>query len=94
MGFGEFESALHKNGSTVGQAFTIVQDIFTSFHPAKRPVRGDTTDRLTVRAIPVEDRERFYWKKEPTDVDRQKMEEQFTVAEAYLSKKLPGLWNG
>ena len=112
MGFGEFESALHKNGSAVGQAFTIVRDIITSFHPAKRPVlwrmlvtqvhiytailrfrRGDTTHRSTIRPIPVEDRKRFYWKKEPTDVERQKMEEPFTVAEAYL-RNLPGLWIG
>jgi hypothetical protein len=111
MGFGEFESELHKKDSTVGQAFTIVRDLFTSFHPAKRPVlwrvlvtqvhlytailrfhRGDTTDGLIIRPTPVEDRKRFYWKREPTDVDRQKMEEPFTLAEAYLRKNLPALW--
>ena len=36
-GFGEFESALHKPGS-VSDSFAIVRDIFTLFHPAKRPV--------------------------------------------------------
>jgi hypothetical protein len=36
MGFGEFKSELHKNGSKVDQAFTIVRDIFTEFHPAKK----------------------------------------------------------
>jgi hypothetical protein len=111
MSFGEFESALHKSGSTVGQAFTIVQDIFTSFHRATRPVlwrmlvtqthiysailrfhRVDTTDTLTVRPIPLEDRNRYYWKREPTEVERQKMEEPFTVAEAYLRRNLPALF--
>ena len=37
MSFGEFESALHKAGS-VSETFTIVRDIFTDFHPARRPV--------------------------------------------------------
>ena len=47
---------------------------------------------MTIGPIPVKDRKGFYWKKEPTDPDMQKMEEPFTVAEAYLRKYLPALW--
>jgi hypothetical protein len=35
--FGEFESALYNPG-TVRDTFIIVRDIFTNFHPARRPV--------------------------------------------------------
>jgi hypothetical protein len=110
MGFGEFESLLHSNGSKVDQAFMLVRDIFTSFHPATRPVlwrmlvtqahiysailrfhRGDTTGTLIVRTLAAEDRDRYYWKRAPTEVERQKMEEPFTVAEAYLRQNLPAL---
>jgi hypothetical protein len=112
MGFGQFESALHDSGSRVCKAFTIIQDIFTDFHPATRPVlwriliaqahiyasivefhKGVGADRqLEIMPISKGNRERFYWEKAPSDADRQKMEEPFTVAEAYLKKYISSLW--
>jgi hypothetical protein len=112
IGFGEFESALHNSGSSVCQAFTIIQDIFTDFHPATRPIlwrilvaqahiyasivdfhKGAGPDRqLEITPLSPGYRERLYWEKTPSDADRQKMEEPFTVAEAYLSKYIPSLW--
>jgi hypothetical protein len=38
MSFGEFETELHKPGSTVYGTFAIVRDMITCFHPQKRPV--------------------------------------------------------
>jgi hypothetical protein len=38
MSFGEFETELHKPGSTVYGTFAIVHDMITCFHPQKRPV--------------------------------------------------------
>jgi hypothetical protein len=112
MGFGEFESSLHNAESRVCKAFTMIQDIFTAFHPATRPVlwrilvaqahiyasivefhKGVGTDRqLEITPISAKNRERFFWEKTPSDADRQKMQEPFIVAEAYLSKYIPSLW--
>ena len=47
---------------------------------------------LAVTPISAEHREPFCWKTAPSDAERQKMDDPFLVAEAYLSKKVPGLW--
>jgi len=36
--FGEFESAFRTAGSEVEEMFSVVQDLFIDFHPARRPV--------------------------------------------------------
>ena len=48
------------------------------------------TEILIIRPIPMEDRNRFYWKKEPTEVERQKMERS-SVPSHELAGSLPSL---
>ena len=56
--------------------------------------RGSGADRkLAVTPMSAQDREQFSWETEPSDMDRQKMEEPFIVAEAYLSRNASALWS-
>jgi hypothetical protein len=110
--FGEFETALHKADSVVCETFTIVRDIFTGFHPAKRPVlwriliaqahiyssivefhRDHAVDVLLIHGIASTDRQQYYWERMPNESSRMKMEEPFTIADAYFRRTLRSLWS-
>lgn len=110
--FGDFESELHNAGSAVDKTFFIVRDVFTNFHPSRRPVlwrmllaqahiytaivryhRNDSSvGDLVITPIPADERQPFHWTKPQDKTELERVEEPFTVAEAYLSKNIPALW--
>jgi len=81
----------HPMGRPVLWRMLIVQahlyDAIVRFH------HDESVDRkLVVVPIHAEDHPRFYWKRSPTEAERLKMEEPFTIAQAYLQKNLPALF--
>lgn len=64
-----------------------IYDAIVHFH------RDESMNRkLMVVPIRAEDRPRFFWKRSPAEAERLQMEEPFTIAEAYLQKNLPALF--
>jgi hypothetical protein len=56
--------------------------------------QGSANTELTVVPIPEIDRKLFYWRRDPDDVERQQLDEPFSVAEAYLKRSLDDLYQG
>jgi hypothetical protein len=112
MSFGEFETGLHSDNSTVNNTFSFVRDMMTGFHPETRPTlwrmliaqahiydaivrfHKENADDKKLIVVPIreKDREPFYWRRNPNDIERTQLDEPFNVAEAYLRKGLDKLF--